>query len=87
MALVKSLVQKLIGELVNRPFYKKTATDNALSPQKSTFNVFRWPFVELEYSFPIVQLGLNALLLLNKFSEPNRLLSVPDIRLAGGRLS
>ena len=35
LALVKSLVQKLIGELVNRPFYKRTAPDSALSPQKT----------------------------------------------------
>ena len=35
VALVKSLVQKLIGELVNRPFYRRTATDSALSPQKT----------------------------------------------------
>ena len=35
LALVKRLVQKLIGELVNRPFYKRTATDSALSPKKN----------------------------------------------------
>ena len=34
VALVKSLVQKLIGELTNRPVY---ATGSALSPQKPCF--------------------------------------------------
>lgn len=47
MALVKSVVQKLIGELVNRPFYLRTVAASACSRRKPAFNAFRWPFGEL----------------------------------------